>query len=246
MRRRPLPLRAWRIRAAWHCSGVQNAALSLAQYWQVHPRRWLQARAWRKRTAPCQASDGAQKQTRICSVVLYEPRLKMLSLCSSRIFPIPPAPQKLKYTHTDADSISQGGSVGSRPRLLMAFFKNGKYAGQSFETIAAEDRRYSAWALREEREGGQLSRNLAGFVKHVKERHGGVMTIGKHRGQYRQAGHYRYRYRSHPQSPPINHGWFHSPRVRRRFICIGISMNWSRKMPNMSNGFKASHLLVMR
>jgi hypothetical protein len=83
----------------------------------------------------------------------------------------------------------------------MAFFKNGKYAGQSFETIAAEDRRYSAWALREEREGGQLSRNLAGFVKHVKERHGGVMTIGKHRGQYRQAGHYRYRYRSHPQSP---------------------------------------------
>ena len=80
MRRRPLPLRAWRIRAAWHCSGVQNAALSLAQYWQVHPRRWLQARAWRKRTAPCQASDGAQKQTRICSVVLYEPRLKMFSL----------------------------------------------------------------------------------------------------------------------------------------------------------------------
>ena len=70
----------------------------------------------------------------------------------------------------------------------MAFIKNGKYAGQSFERIAAEDRRYCAWALREEREGGQLSRNLAGFVKFVKERHGGVMTIGKHRGLYRRAG----------------------------------------------------------
>ena len=48
----------------------------------------------------------------------------------------------------------------------------------------AVDKRYSAWALREEREGGQLSRNLAGFVKHVKERHGGVMGIGKYRGHY--------------------------------------------------------------
>ena len=70
----------------------------------------------------------------------------------------------------------------------MAFFKNGKYAGQSFEKIASDDRGYSAWALREERDGGgQLSRNLAGFVKYVKQRHGGVMTIGKHRGLYRQA-----------------------------------------------------------
>ncbi len=58
----------------------------------------------------------------------------------------------------------------------MAFFQAGKYAGKSFERIAADDRRYSAWALREEREGGQLSRNLAGFVKFIKERHGGVMT----------------------------------------------------------------------
>ncbi len=69
----------------------------------------------------------------------------------------------------------------------MALFKNGKYAGQSFEKIAADDRGYSASALREERDGGgQLSRNLAGFVKYVKQRHGGVMTIGKHRGLYRQ------------------------------------------------------------
>ena len=36
----------------------------------------------------------------------------------------------------------------------MAFFKNGKHAGQSFERVAAEDRRYSAWALQEQREGG--------------------------------------------------------------------------------------------
>ena len=71
----------------------------------------------------------------------------------------------------------------------MAFFKNGKYAGQSFERIAADDRRYSAWALREEREGGQLSRNLAAFVKYVKGHHGGLMSLGKHRGLYRRAGY---------------------------------------------------------
>ena len=53
----------------------------------------------------------------------------------------------------------------------MAFFKNGKYAGKPFEKVVRDDRRYSAWALREEREGSQLSRNLAGFVKYVKERH---------------------------------------------------------------------------
>ena len=59
----------------------------------------------------------------------------------------------------------------------MAFFQAGKHAGQSFEQIAADDRRYSAWA-------GQLSRNLAAFVKYVKKRHGGVVGVGKHRGLY--------------------------------------------------------------
>ena len=66
----------------------------------------------------------------------------------------------------------------------MAFFQAGKHAGQSFEQIAADDRRYSAWALREQREGAQLSRNLAAFVKYVKKRHGGVVGVGKHRGLY--------------------------------------------------------------
>jgi hypothetical protein len=67
----------------------------------------------------------------------------------------------------------------------MAFFLAGKHAGHSFQKIAAEDRRYSAWALRLEREdGGKLSRNLAAFVKYVRALHGGVMSIGKHRGLY--------------------------------------------------------------
>jgi len=80
----------------------------------------------------------------------------------------------------------------------MAFFKNGKHAGQSFERVAAEDRRYSAWALREQEEcGGKLSRNLAAFVKFIKERHGGVLSIGKHRGLYRCAG-----LNEHPRRPP--------------------------------------------
>ena len=76
----------------------------------------------------------------------------------------------------------------TRVRRLMAFVKNGKYAGKPFERVVRDDRRYSAWALREEREGSQLSRNLAGFVKYVKQRHGGVMTVGKHRGLYRRGG----------------------------------------------------------
>ena len=74
----------------------------------------------------------------------------------------------------------------ARARLLMAFFKNGKYAWQPFERVVADDRRYSAWALRERREGSQLSRNLAGFVKYVKESHDGVMTVRKHQGLYRR------------------------------------------------------------
>jgi hypothetical protein len=66
----------------------------------------------------------------------------------------------------------------------MAFFLAGKYTGHSFQKVATEDPRYSAWALRLEREEGKLSRNLAAFAKYVRELHGGVMTIGKHRGLY--------------------------------------------------------------
>ena len=65
----------------------------------------------------------------------------------------------------------------------MSFFKYGKYIGQCFEKVAREDRSYSAWALREE-QGSHLSRNLANFVKYVKEKHGGVVRAGKHRGVY--------------------------------------------------------------
>ena len=65
-----------------------------------------------------------------------------------------------------------------------SIFKQGKFVGQTFEKIAQEDRQYAAWAIREQRVTGQLSRNLAGFAQYVKEAHGGVMAVGKHKGLY--------------------------------------------------------------
>ena len=62
--------------------------------------------------------------------------------------------------------------------------KYGKHTGAPYEKVAAEDRKYCAWILREERESNQLSRNMKAFAHYLKTQHGGLMTVGKHAGKF--------------------------------------------------------------
>ena len=62
--------------------------------------------------------------------------------------------------------------------------KYGKHTGAPYEKVAAEDRKYCAWILREERESNQLSRNMKSFAQYLKQQHGGLMTVGKHAGKF--------------------------------------------------------------
>ena len=63
--------------------------------------------------------------------------------------------------------------------------KYGKHTGAPYEKVAAEDRKYCAWVLREERESNnQLSHNMKSFAHYLKTQHGGVMTVGKHSGKF--------------------------------------------------------------
>ena len=62
--------------------------------------------------------------------------------------------------------------------------KYGKHTGAPYEKVAAEDRKYCAWVLREERESNQLSHNMKSFAHYLKTQHGGLMTVGKHSGKF--------------------------------------------------------------
>ncbi len=60
----------------------------------------------------------------------------------------------------------------------------GKHGGRLFEDVAAADRSYCAWVLREKADGKKLSRDLKAFAKFIIEEHGGVLEVGKHRGRF--------------------------------------------------------------
>ena len=62
--------------------------------------------------------------------------------------------------------------------------KHGKHSGAPYQKVAAEDRKYCAWVLREERESNQLSHNMKAFATYLKQQHGGLMTVGKHAGKF--------------------------------------------------------------
>ena len=61
--------------------------------------------------------------------------------------------------------------------------KYGKYCGQQFEDVVRLDAGYCAWVLREQREG-QLSRNYVNFAKHIRDRYGGIMSVGRFKGKF--------------------------------------------------------------
>ena len=60
----------------------------------------------------------------------------------------------------------------------------GKYAGRSFLDVALEDTDYCAWTLRACNDGKKLPRDLRAFARYLREHHGGVLCVGKHKGKY--------------------------------------------------------------
>jgi len=59
----------------------------------------------------------------------------------------------------------------------------GKHRGATFEQ-AAEDRGYCAWVLRETADGKWLPRDLRAFCDYLRDKHGGVLCIGKHKNRF--------------------------------------------------------------
>ena len=57
--------------------------------------------------------------------------------------------------------------------------KVGKHRGQSFADVAAQDRQYCAWILREK----DLATGLKKFKAHLENAHGGIVPVGKHKGK---------------------------------------------------------------
>ena len=66
----------------------------------------------------------------------------------------------------------------------MSVMKFGKHNGAPYERVAAEDRKYCAWVLREDRQSSQLNRTMKSFAVYLKKQHGGLMSVGKHAGKW--------------------------------------------------------------
>ena len=58
--------------------------------------------------------------------------------------------------------------------------RHGKYRDRSFGQVENEDRDYCAWVLR----ALDLPSSLRLFACYLKNRHGGIMTVGRNKGKY--------------------------------------------------------------
>ena len=54
----------------------------------------------------------------------------------------------------------------------------GKHRGKTFENVAAEDRGYCSWVLREQPSG------FSRFAKYLRSRHGGIVNVGRYRHKF--------------------------------------------------------------
>ena len=59
----------------------------------------------------------------------------------------------------------------------------GKHRDCTFAQVA-EDRGYCAWVLRVTADGKRLPRDLRAFCNYIKDRHGGVLCVGKHKHRF--------------------------------------------------------------
>jgi len=63
--------------------------------------------------------------------------------------------------------------------------RSGKFRGHTHEHVKKQDKGYCAWVLRARREKQtQLPRDLRKFADHLKTQHGGVLTVGVHKGKF--------------------------------------------------------------
>ena len=69
-------------------------------------------------------------------------------------------------------------------RLAQGMLRCGKRAGAHFHDVAATDKQYCGWVLRERAEGRALPRDLKQFASYLRREHGGVVAVGKHRGSF--------------------------------------------------------------
>ena len=60
-------------------------------------------------------------------------------------------------------------------------FQIGTYRGRSFDQVAAHDRKYCAWVMRN---NSNLPPNLQSFGEYLLEQHGGVMPVGKYKNHF--------------------------------------------------------------
>lgn len=61
--------------------------------------------------------------------------------------------------------------------------EHGKYAGTLFQDVAAQDKSYCFWVLKECR-SAETTPNLRAFAQYIRQEHGGVLLVGKHRGSF--------------------------------------------------------------
>ena len=60
----------------------------------------------------------------------------------------------------------------------LKMLRRGKHRGRRFEDVAAIDRGYCAWVLREK------ALPLHSFYRYLIKAHGGILNVGKHKGRY--------------------------------------------------------------
>ena len=99
---------------------------------------------------------------------------------SRRRFSVEAASRPLHHCEHQERTLTSAPSTRPRPKTLL---KQGKHIGRTFEEVCQTDRPYIDWVFREEK-SGELSPNLAALVAYVRQKYGGLMTLGKHRGRY--------------------------------------------------------------
>ena len=62
--------------------------------------------------------------------------------------------------------------------VWLEMLRRGKHRGRRFEDVAAIDRGYCAWVLREK------ALPLHPFYRYLIKAHGGILNVGKHKGRY--------------------------------------------------------------